>query len=180
MGKKVYLYYTIYDVTDETGYPFLEEPELYAFSEDKQLAKQFEATRYMPAFIKVVKRKEEFTPNYKTFLAENWTSQIIDLPIPVNDEDDTSIAGTYMEDQSLSEQCELLQYDIDSFQSTLQELYEKGILTDLAYEDLSTLLNYQSDKGTTFNVFHIFYHAFRRTLLPKKIWMAMDHGKYDE
>lgn len=179
MGKKIYLYYTIYDVMDESGYPFLDEPELYAFTEDKHLAKQFEATRYMPAFIKVVKRKEEFTPNYETFFSENRTSQIIPLPIPANDHDDTSIAGTYMEDQALSEQCELMQYDIDGFQLTLQALYEKNIITDLAYEDLSTLLNYQSDKGTMFNVFRLFYHTFRRTLLPKKLWMAMDYEKYD-
>ena len=173
MGK-VYLYYSLYDVTGESGSAFLEEPALYAFTQNKDFAKKFEVTRYMPAFVKVVKKKKDF-PNYNDFLSTNRDAQMIEFPIPCTEEDKTTIIGTYQEDRMLGEHCELLQYDIDDFVASLRSLREEKFITKQAYEDLCILLNYETVNGAAdFDIFHMFYSLFRRTLLPPKIWMVLD------
>ena len=180
MGK-VYLYYTLYDVLDDVGYPFLPEPALYAYTENKDFAKQFEASRYMPAFIKVVKRKKEF-PDYPKFMSENRDCQLITFPIPATEDDKTTIVGTYMEDSIIAEHCELMQCDIDDLYSTLHVLHKENFITDEAYQDLQVLLDYgvnEYNGAADFDIFHLFCSLFRRTLVPPKIWGGIDQIHYE-
>lgn len=179
MGK-VYLYYCLYDVLDDSGSPFLEEPALYAYTESKDFAKQFEASRYMPAFIKVTKKKKEF-PDYRKFMSDNRDSHLIKFPVPSTEDDKTMIVGTYLEDRVIAERCELFQYDIDDLDSGLRVLHETNFITEQAYQDLRLLLEYGAMEynGTAdFNIFHLFCYLFRRTLVSPKVWMAMDQEDY--
>lgn len=162
MGK-IYCYYAIreneYAATDYG---------LYAFTENKELAKRFESERNMEMFRKRIQRTDDFPDEatYRSFLAHEHNHMLIEVPLTDKDGNDVSLVGTYTEENILSEEFDMLINDIDELLSKIAIMEECGEIqegfTDLIGIFLSYYKSY-SVMDATVDTFHLFVQTFWTT-----------------
>lgn len=162
MGK-IYCYYAILEneyVTTDYG--------LYAFTENKELAKRFESERNMELFRKRIQRTDDFSDEetYRSFLVNERNRMMIEIPLTDKDGNDVSLVGTYKEDLILSEEFDMLINDIDDVLSNVATMEEHGEIQEGFTDLIGTFLSYYksySVMDATVDTFHLFVQTFWST-----------------
>lgn len=133
-SEKLYKYYFFYEV--EEG----EEPELYAYTDDKSLAKEFELERDMNIFFK---KKTEITKDEVNILAKDYKemrlsilegytkdinniSKLIDFSLVVTELEKLTIISKYDE---------IINYDLCVYSRNTPFVFKKDIFKALEYLD---------------------------------------------
>jgi hypothetical protein len=151
MSKRtVYIFYQLYDG---------EDPEMYAYTENPELAKAFRESRNMDRF---VERKRSLNDlMFRAFMNE-YRREMLFWGVLVDNDKSYDFPMTYDEDSELSVACDHIYDDFLELQKELSLIpFQPDIRATLDFitEDLTQIFQSDSKMGV-YNTFHIFMNLF--------------------
>lgn len=177
---KVYLYYQLYEICEDLIYHDEEDKNLYAFTTNKKLAKQFEKMRCMKAFFKKVIPTDEFR-DFGAWMNKNRDLQLIEIPVQTRGNEKAIIVGTYKEDSLMSTLLDINSNFLDDISLQFMTMVDNHVLTKQAMNDIMALSEYTGDIfNSDYDVLHIFYQTFLRSFVDRKTWEEIEHKRIYE
>lgn len=134
--------------------------EIYGYTVDKDISKQFESQRNMKLFYRIVKRMDKY--NLMIFMNNNKSKQIC-IDNLYDGKNDYQIAATIDESSALSESCDSILSTIIFINDAmcdykLKKKYLKAI------DEITNFLNNNKYDYANIDTLKLFYYLFKETL----------------